>query len=271
VISGATRVAAVIGSPVAHSRSPAIHNAGFAAAGLDWVYVALEVPPGSGADAVRAAAALGLGGLSVTMPHKADAADACDELTPAAATLRSVNTVVVRDDRSTLGDSTDGEGFLRALADEGLDPSDRSVLLLGAGGAARAVAAALVGRGARVAVAARRPGAAAELAAMQPGVGVAPWPGAGVPTTADVVVNATPVGMGTDPGLPVEPRADQWVVDLVYHPLETPLLAAARAAGATTIDGLGMLVHQAALAFERWTGVPAPLAAMRAAAAVEPT
>jgi shikimate dehydrogenase len=269
VITGATQLAAVIGSPVRHSRSPAIHNAGFAAAGLDWVYVALEVAPGRGADAVHAASALGLRGLSVTMPHKADAAAACDELTPAAAALASVNTVVVRDDGTLLGDSTDGEGFLRSLADAGLDPAGRSVLLLGAGGAARAVAAALVGRGATVEVAARRAEAGDALAAAVRGVRAVEWPSVGV-AAAEIVVNATPIGMGDDPNLPVEPAPDQWVVDLVYHPLETPLLRRARAVGASTVGGLGMLVHQAALAFEQWTGVPAPLDAMRAAATTEP-
>ncbi len=266
MISGGTRLAAVIGSPVRHSRSPAIHNAAFAATGLDWVYVALEVAPGSGADAVRAASTLGLGGLSVTMPHKTDAARACDALTPAAAALASVNTVVPRADGTLLGDSTDGEGFLRSLADAGLDPAGRTVVVLGAGGASRAVVAALVDRGARVQVAARRREASEALAAAVRGVTAADWPGP-EPVAADVVVNATPIGMGEDPALPVEPASDQWVVDLVYHPLETPLLRRARAVGAPTVDGLGMLVHQAALAFEQWTGVPAPLDAMRAAAA----
>jgi len=265
VITGRTRVAAVIGWPVEHSRSPVIHNAAFAAVGLDWVYTALPVRPGHGADALRGAAALGLAGLNVTMPHKEDVARACTELTPAAAVLRSVNTVVFRADGSTLGDSTDGEGFLRSLADAGLDPNRRRFVVLGAGGAARAVAAALVGAGGVVAVAARRHEAVTELAAAIPGVGVERWPGADA-VEADVVVNATPIGMGADEHSPITPRAGQWVVDLVYHPPETPLLAAARAVGAPTLGGLGMLVHQAALAFERWTGVPAPLEAMRAAA-----
>ena len=265
MISGETRIAAVIGSPVRHSRSPAIHNAAFAATGLDWVYVALDIAAGRGADAVRAAATLGFAGLSVTMPHKADAASACDVLTPAAAALSSVNTVVVREDGTLLGDSTDGEGFLRSLADAGLDPAGRSVLLLGAGGAARAVAAALVGRGAAVDVAARRAESGAALVAAVPGVRPADWP-TGAPAAVEIVVNATPIGMGDDSRVPIPPAPDQWVVDLVYHPLETPFLRAAREVGASTVGGLGMLVHQAALAFEQWTGVAAPLDAMRAAA-----
>jgi shikimate dehydrogenase len=265
VITGETRLAAVIGAPVRHSRSPTIHNAAFAAAGLDWVYVALEVAPGSGFAAVRSLPTLGIAGINVTMPHKADAARACDELTPAAAHLGSVNTVVLRPDGSLLGDSTDGEGFLRALADAGLDPAGRSVVVLGAGGAARAVAAALVGAGAGVTVAARRPDAAEELAAAVEGVTLTAWPERALPA-ADVVVNATPIGMGDNRDIPCEPCPGQWVVDLVYHPLETALLARAAAVGAHPVGGLGMLVHQAALSFERWTGVAAPLDAMRAAA-----
>ncbi|MEP6623735.1 MAG: shikimate dehydrogenase [Acidimicrobiia bacterium] len=265
MITGETRLAAVIGAPVRHSRSPAIHNAAFAATGLDWVYVALEVASGAGYDAIRSLPTLGIAGVNVTMPHKADAARACDELTDAAARLGSVNTVVVRPDGTLLGDSTDGEGFLRAVADAGLEPAGRSVVILGAGGAARAVGAALVGAGARVTVAARRDRAAEEVAAAVEGVTAAPWPDGPLPG-ADVVVNATPIGMGDNHDIPLEPSAGQWVVDLVYHPLETPLLARAAACGAHPVGGLDMLVHQAALSFERWTGVAAPLDAMRAAA-----
>ena len=265
IITGATRLAAVIGSPVRHSRSPAIQNAAFAAAGLDWVYVALEVATGRGTEAVRALPTLGIAGVNVTMPHKAAAAAACDARTPAAARLGSVNTVLVRDDGSLLGDSTDGEGFLRSLGDAGLDPAGRSVLLLGAGGAARAVAAALVELGARVQVAARRTDAAEELGRVVPDVTVGVWPEAGA-VSAEIVVNATPIGMGGADAPPVVPVADQWIVDLVYHPLETPWLRRAESAGAHAVGGLGMLVHQAALSFECWTGVPAPLEAMRAAA-----
>jgi shikimate dehydrogenase len=203
------------------------------------------------------------------MPHKADAATACDELTPTAAALGSVNTVVVREDGTRLGDSTDGEGFLRSLADAGLDPAGRSVLLLGAGGAARAVAAALVRHGAVVEVAARRTDARDALVDAVPGVRPADWPTTG-PAGSEIVVNATPIGMGGDDALPVLPAADQWIVDLVYHPLETAWLRRAAVIGEPTVGGLGMLVHQAALAFEQWTGVPAPLDAMRRAAASTP-
>lgn len=267
-VSGATRLCAVIGDPVRHSLSPRLHNAAYAALGLDRVYVALEVPAGHGRAAVRSIVEFGIDGLNVTMPHKEDAAAACDELTPDAAALRSVNTVVRRPDGTLLGASTDGEGFLRSLGDAGLDPTDATVLVVGSGGAARAVVAALGRVGARVTVAARRADAAATAAALAPGsrsTDLAAVPGE-LGRTA-IVVQTTPVGMdGTS--LPFDPAAlgpDHAVCDLIYHPAATPLLVAAAARGARTVGGIGMLLHQAALAFELHTGVPAPLDAMRAA------
>jgi shikimate dehydrogenase len=266
-LSGHTRVVGVIGDPVSHSLSPTLHNAAFEALGLDWVYVAFPVARGRGADAVAAASALGLAGLNVTMPHKEDVAAACDELSPDAAALRSVNTVVARPDGRAFGDSTDGPGFLDALADEAIDVSGKPVLVLGAGGAARAVILALGRAGAAVAVAARRPDAAESAAALAPGA-TAIALGAADSAAFSVIVNATPLGMSGGDPLPVDPgslHAGQAVVDLVYHPADTPLLTAARAGGATAVNGLGMLLHQAARSFALWTGEPAPLDAMRAA------
>jgi shikimate dehydrogenase len=266
-LSGHTRVVGVIGDPVAHSLSPTLHNAAFEALGLDWVYVAFPVPGGRGAEAVAAVSALGLAGLNVTMPHKEAVAAACDELTADAAALRSANTVVALPDGRTRGDSTDGPGFLDALADENIEIAGKPVLVLGAGGAARAVVLALGRAGAVVTVAARRVDAAAAAALLAPGarsvaigaVDTAPY---------SLVVNATPLGMsGADP-LPVDPGAlhgEQAVADLVYHPAETPLLTAARAKGALAVNGLGMLLQQAARSFTLWTGQPAPLDAMRGA------
>lgn len=266
--SGSTRVAAVIGSPVTHSRSPAIHNAAFAALGLDWVYAAFEVAPGRGADAVAAVRTLGLGGLSVTMPHKLDVAAAVDELSPAAAELGAVNTVVPLGDGRVAGHNTDGDGFVDSLRAEGVDPAGMRVVLLGAGGAARSVVVALAAAGAReIVVVNRTEVRAAEVAALAGGRGAVGTPAdvAG----ADLVVNSTSVGMGADGGLPCDAdllSARQVVADLVYHPLETPLLAAAAAAGATTVGGLGMLVHQAARQLHLWTGCEPPIAVMDAAA-----
>lgn len=267
-ISGATRVAGVIGDPVAHSRSPAIMNAAFAAAGLDWVYVAFPAQAGRGREAVRAARDLGLAGLNVTMPFKADAAAACDELTPAASVLGAVNVVTVDPAGRLLGSSTDGPGFVRAVREAGLDPSGRRALVCGAGGAARAIAVALGEAGADVTVGARRQEAAEAAAGLV--VGASSVALADVdPAPFDLVVNATPLGMHGEDG-PVRAESlnpSQLVVDTVYHPMETPFLAACRARGIPCANGLGMLVHQAALAFEQWTGADAPVDAMRRAAA----
>jgi shikimate dehydrogenase len=269
-LTARTRVVGVIGNPVVHSRSPAMHNAAFAALGLDWVYVAFPVPRGRARQAVAAVPALGLAGLNVTMPHKADAARVCDDLSSEAAALASVNTVVARDDGKILGASTDGAGFLRALAEVGVDTSGRRCLVVGAGGAARAVALAAGGTGARVTVAARRPDAAAAAARLANGEAVAL---AGIDVSPyDIVVNATPVGMGGE-APPLDTTAlhsGQFVFDTVY-PGETPLLAAARARGARCAGGLGMLVHQGALSFELWTGAPAPVDIMRRAAEEMPS
>jgi shikimate dehydrogenase len=268
VITAATRVAGVIGDPVRHSLSPNLHNAAYRALGLDWVYVAFAVPDGAAGDALTAMRALGLAGLSVTMPHKTAVAGLCDTLSTAAAALQSVNTVTPEADGRLAGDSTDGAGFLRALADAGYGAAGRDALVLGGGGAARAVAFALAQQGARVTVAARRAPAAADAAALARGTAIDWADRAGVAAAADLVVNATPVGMAGDPALPVPAEvlgAEHVVVDLVYEPRETPLLSAARARGAQVVPGLGMLVHQAALQVERWTGCAAPIDAMRAA------
>lgn len=272
-ITARTRVAAVIGDPVRHSLSPAIHNAAFRAAGLDWVYVALPVPEGEARIAVAGMRALGIDGMNVTMPHKSDVVKAIDRLSPAAKALGSVNTISRRGNE-LIGDSTDGEGFVNALrADEGLDPAGKRFLVIGAGGAARAVVKAVADAGAtEVVVVARRPERGDRCARLAGKAGR-------VGTTddlagADVIVNATPVGMGEvvnidRHALPLDPErlaVGQLVVDLVYEPLVTPLVAAARARGVAAVNGIGMLVHQAALAFRIWTGEDAPLAVMSAGA-----
>ena len=241
-----------------------MHNAAFAALGLDWVYVAFHTPAARGDAAVRAALDLGLAGLNVTMPHKDAAAAACDDLAPEAATLGAVNTVVV-DDRRLVGHSTDGPGFLRALDDEGLAVDGKRVLVLGAGGAARAIVLALVQAGAMVTVAARRDDAARAAARLAGGHSTvlddAPF------DDCDLLVNATPLGMRGEapPFDPTRLQRGQFVYDTVY-PGETPLLVAARERGVAATGGLGMLVHQGALSFELWTGRAAPVDVMRAAA-----
>lgn len=266
-VSGATRLAGVIGWPVRHSLSPRIHNAAFDAAGLDWVYVAMPVEPGRTPAALVGMDALGIEGLSVTMPHKSAVAAGLEHLTDDAVALGAVN-CVFRDGPHIVGDNTDGSGFVDALRIEELDPAGMRCLVVGTGGAARAVVRSLAGAGAdAVVVAGRRAEPAATAAALAGTIGRVG--SLDEVSACDLVINATPVGMGDDGGIPFDPGAcadGTIVVDLVYHPVTTPLLRAADVAGHRTIGGLGMLVHQAALAFSRWTGIEAPLSAMYEAA-----
>jgi shikimate dehydrogenase len=268
VITGATRVVGIIGDPVGHSRSPAMHNAAFDALGLDWVYVAFPVARGEAAAAVRTVTTLGLAGLNVTMPHKADAAAACEDLASEAAALGAVNTVV-NADATLVGHSTDGDGFLRAIEDEGVEVAGLGVLVVGAGGAARAITHALGRVEAHVTVAARRPDAARSAAALAPEGHTVSLDGIAV-EGFDVIVNATPLGMGGEapPFDATKLHTGQFVFDTVY-PAETPLVREARARGLRAVGGLGMLVHQGALSFSLWTGVEPPLEVMRAAASAD--
>ncbi len=267
----ATRLAAVIGSPVRHSLSPAMHNAAFEASGLDWRFVAFELVPGGALAAIGAMPVLGIGGYAVTMPHKADVAEAVDEIDEAAQALTSVNTVVLRPDGSTFGTSTDGRGFVNCVAASSCALAGARVVVLGAGAAARSIVDALGRSGVsdiavvnRTEHAAR---AAADLAATARVGSLDDVDG------ASLLVNATSVGMGTGDS-PIDParlRPDLTVADIVYHPLDTALLNAARRAGAATIDGLGMLVHQAVIQQELWTGRRPEPSLMRAAAETELT
>ena len=285
-----TVVTGVIGDPVEHSLSPVLHNAALAELGLDWVYLAFPVAAGQGQAAVASMVPLGVRGLSVTMPHKSGAAAACHRLTAVAERLGVANTVTNLSG-DLVGDSTDGPGFVDSLAEQGWSPEGRRCLVLGTGGAARAVILALAESGARsVEVVGRRPEQARAAAAL---AGAAGAVGSAESTDrADLVVNATPVGMvgvgtvgvgmvgvgegGSGAGagsgeLPFgleEKRLGpgQLVADLIYAPAVTPLLAAARARGAETCNGLGMLIHQAARQLETWTGCDAPVEVMSAAA-----
>ena len=265
------RLAALIGSPVEHSLSPVIHQAAFDAAGVDWTYAAFDVPAGRATEALAAMRVLGIAGLSVTMPHKHEVADAVDRLDPAAAALRSVNTVCWDGD-DLVGSSTDGAGFVASLTEAGIDVSGSRVAVLGAGGAARSVIDALGRAGAGVISVINRTSERAESASLLADV-------ASVGTRddiarADLVVNASSVGMGVGTGaatqadLPCEIdllSPTQIVADLVYHPLQTAWLLRAEQIGARTIDGLGMLVHQAALQQQAWLGRMPDVAVMRRA------
>lgn len=234
--------------------------------------VAFEIPEGHAPGAISAARTLGIGGLMVTMPHKAAVIDVLDELTDSARALGAVNSIYWSGDQ-LVGHNTDGEGLVRSLrCDHGYQVVGQRCVVIGAGGAARSVVHALAQGGAsEVVVINRTPERAAVAATLAGSRGRVGSP-ADI-TEVDLVVNATSVGMGaaaeaTDP-IPFDPgllRSDHVVVDLVYQPLETPMLKVARRVGATAVDGLGMLVHQAALTIERWTGQVPDIDAMAAAA-----
>jgi shikimate dehydrogenase len=275
VISGSTRLAGVIGNPVRHSMSPAIHNAAYEATGLDWAYVALPVREDRVEAALLGAVALGLEGVSVTMPHKAAAAQFCDELTPTAARLGVVNSIR-NVDGTLVGNNTDGTGFLRALLADGWSAHGRRVVVVGAGGTARALTAALVDAGVeQVLVAARREEAALDVATMA-GAGArgirledmseSQW------GDADLVANTTPVGMVGSARPDASPAPVPWlssecrVIDAVYHPQTTPLLAASRQRGLSTLGGVELLVGVSAEVFTWWTGLEAPMQVMADAA-----
>jgi shikimate dehydrogenase len=270
-ITGETRVVGIIGWPVTHSLSPAIHNAAFAAAGLNMAYVPLPVPPDSLPSALAGLAGLGFVGANVTMPHKIEAAQMVGHLSDDAKTLDAVNTIVVAED-GLRGDNTDAGGFARFLTlDAGFDAVGSATLVVGAGGAARAVALALAREGAEsVTIAARDSEKAVPIVEM---LGALPVESSVVSMDAaracraDLIVNATPIGEDAS-SLPPLPslRAGMIVVDLLYHPQMTPLQEVASAAGAVSFGGLGMLLRQAELSFERWTGVEAPYEVMVEAA-----
>jgi shikimate dehydrogenase len=272
-IGGDTHVVGIVGWPVAKSLSPAIHNAAFAESGLDWVYVPLPVRPEWLRPALIGLVPLGFAGANVTMPHKTEAAELIQRLSDDATLLRAVNTIVVRGGELD-GHNTDVAGFDRFLRrDAGFDPDGRTAIVFGAGGAARACSLALARAGvARLTVAARDEARAAPLVSMIEALDV---PVAVVRSgdtgelAADLVVNATPVGgSGAEPAHASLPHlgSDVLVVDLLYDPPSTDLQQRAREAGATVFGGLGHLLEQAALSFELWTGIPAPLEVMSAAA-----
>ncbi|HJS25577.1 MAG TPA: shikimate dehydrogenase [Actinomycetota bacterium] len=272
-IEGTTRTVGVIGWPVEHSLSPVIHNAAFAALGMDWVYVPLPTAPGRVEAALEGLAALGFAGANVTMPHKTECADLIADLSGDARALRAVNTIVVGAE-ALVGHNSDVLGFERFLAvDAGFDPSGRTALLFGAGGAARACALALARSGlAALTVAVREPTRAEPLRALvEPfgtdvtSVGFDDASGA----SANLVVNATPLGARGEP-LPLPPLDPAGLaVDLLTRPGSTSLLTEARRAGCASFGGVGLLLHQGAIAFELWTGRAPPLDVMSAAALAE--
>lgn len=271
-VQGTTSVFGVIGDPVRHSLSPTLHNAAFTASGIDAVYVAFTVAAGNAPEALRAMRALTVGGLSVTMPHKTPVAHAVDEASDDVIALDAANTVVRVTGGRLRAESTDGPGCVDALLGAGCDPAGKRCMVIGAGGAGRSVVLALARHGAaEIAVVNRHDGRAAAALALAGSVGVRRSVDA--VGDADIIINATPQGMGESyDTLPLDPArlsVGQVVNDLVYHPLETALLSAARTRGLLTVDGLGMLLHQAARQFTLWTGEAAPIDEMRHAVHAE--
>jgi len=281
-INGHTTLVGLIAWPVGHSVSPPMHNAAFEALGLNWRYVPLPVALSQVENAVRGAAALGFRGVNVTVPHKQAVLPALDVVAPDAAQFGAVNTIVIDRDAdgrpAITGHNTDYQGFLGSLRQGGFEPAGKSAVVVGAGGAGRAVVFGLLQANARdVLVLDTQPQQAQSLLTDLGGDG-APLRTAPLSTetlvesarAAELLVNATPVGMSPRIDASIWPDAVSFpayltVFDLVYNPQETQLLRQARAAGAAAIDGLDMLVRQGAIAFELWTGQPAPFDVMRAA------
>lgn len=276
-ITAHTALLGVLGHPVGHSLSPAMHNAAIDALGLDWVYLALPVPAEGLATVVRGLEAIGCRGLNITIPHKQSVAGLCRRLSPLAERVGAVNTLVPLEGGGWLGTNTDVEGFLTPL--RGQSWQGRQALVLGNGGSARAVVAALVELElATITVVGRRPEAlaafAADCSSWAPRLGTCTLdrPLEPLLASADLVVNTTPVGMNSDqcplsPGQLAVLRPMATVYDLIYVPRPTQLLRQAAARGCSTIDGLTMLVHQGAASLRLWSGrSDVPVAAMAAAA-----
>ena len=256
ILSGKAWLAGITGWPVSHSRSPRLHGFWLQRHGIDGAYVPLPIRPEDWAIAIKGLAAAGFAGANVTIPHKVAAFEICDAVDDSARRAGAVNTLVFQEGRIT-GSNTDGIGFLNNLRQHGVDPAAGPALLLGAGGSARAIASVLLELGVQVTVANRTRSKADALAADLPGLVVIGWDQRHV-AVADqaLVVNTTPLGMNGQGPLPVDlGHGRPAVADIVYVPLQTPLLADAKARGLVTVGGLGMLLHQAVPGFAAWFGV----------------
>ncbi len=270
-IGGGTRLAGIVGWPVSHSRSPLLHNHWLRRHGIDGAYVPLPVAPGRLETALRGLQAAGFAGVNVTLPHKEEAFRLAGAPSPAARRCQALNTLVFDADGRLRGDNTDGRGFVDGLRAAGIDPQAGPALVLGAGGAARAVAAALQDGGVAVHLANRTAARAQSLAAdlnrtapaAAPPIRVCDWDartdalGRQALLPQALLVNTTAIGMAAQPGTPCgleRAGAGLVVCDIVYAPRRTALLAEAEALGLRTVDGVGMLLHQARIGFAAWFG-----------------
>jgi shikimate dehydrogenase len=269
----------IFGWPVAHSKSPQMHESAARALGIALRYECFEVAPDGLAEAVRAKHSTGIDGYNLTVPHKVAIMSLIDEVAPAARAIGAVNTVVRRGGRY-LGDNTDAPGFVRSLEEAGVQLSGAHVVVLGAGGAARAAVVGLAQAGAAdIRVRSRRPEQSEALCRSLAGTVGCSLKAAALDEAgrhfdgASLLVQATSATLASSPvaqafaeSVPIEALPEEAaVVDMVYEPLQTAVLARAEARGLQTIDGLGMLLHQGAIAFEMWTGMKPPLDVMRAA------
>jgi shikimate dehydrogenase len=276
-ISGKTRVCGVIGDPIEHTLSPTIHNAAFNHLKLDFVFLAFNVKAAELENAIRGMHGLGIHGLNVTMPHKGTVIAYLNDVDPTVKFLGSANTILNKDGKLH-GFSTDGAGALKALRENGVELSDKRVLLLGAGGAAKALAFSLVKEVGELVVLNRAAEKAKKLAEAIGrtlnkkivGDGLSPEVLAENLRDSDVLINATKVGMHPEANQSIVPsqllKTNLTVMDIVYNPVETKLAIDAKAAGAKVISGVEMLIHQGAASFEIWTGRSAPIEIMRRAA-----
>jgi shikimate dehydrogenase len=276
VVNGKTGVCAIIGDPVEHSLSPLMHNAAFKKLGLNLVYVAFTVTSTELKDSVLGAKSLGLKGLNVTMPHKNAIINYLDEIDSSAKSIGAVNTILCNQGK-LIGYNTDGTGAMIALHENGVDPQEKKLVLLGAGGAAKAIAYKATQDVEELVILNRTAEKAKKLAERLKGLGAKVKGGTltldnldeELPT-ADILVNTTSVGMY--PKIDSSPvpsgllHSDLSIMDIIYNPLETKLLKDAKSVGAKVISGLEMLLYQGAVAFEIWTDCPAPLDVMRKAA-----
>ena len=277
VISGKTRVCGVVGDPIEHTLSPTIHNAAFNHLKLDFVFLAFRVKAADLENAIRGMRGLGIHGLNVTMPHKSAVLGYLDEVDPTVQFLGSANTILNKDGKLS-GFNTDGLGALEALRENGAELSEKKVLLLGAGGAAKAIAFSLAQEVGELAILNRAAEKAKELAEALGSLFNKKVVGGTLSSDAiakslqdsDVLINATSVGMHPEANHGIVPpqwlRSDLTVMDIVYNPVETKLAKDAKAAGAKVISGVEMLIYQGAASFEIWTDRLAPIEVMRRAA-----
>jgi shikimate dehydrogenase len=281
IVSGKTKICGVIGDPIEHTMSPVMHNAAFKLLGLDFIYVPFRVKAEELGKAITGMRALNIRGLNITIPHKVAVLLFLDRLDPLAEKIGAVNTIV-NDDGILTGYNTDATGFMQALLDKGIKPQGKNVVILGAGGASRAISFILADSGAHLFILNRRLELdwAKELASrisqmFNTEVKAMELNRDNLGETlekADILVNATSVGMSPDSDqTPVDAkllRSSLIVFDIVYNPIKTRLLREAEAAGAKTISGLDMLAWQGVLAFEKWTGQKAPINLMKKEATV---